>query len=111
MSTPDSTLLVVYAGQLQDPRSVRRCPGVYDVHHISDEFKLVSVNGNRDGQLSKLAERFWSQKLSFHHGPCSVEGEEQLESVAKFLVSQGVSFMRGGVFNLAAALTHLEGWA
>ena len=31
-------------------------------------------------------------------GPCSVEGEEQLESVAKFLVSQGVSFMRGGVF-------------
>ena len=41
VSTPDSTLLVVYAGQLQDPRSDRRCPGVSDVHHISDEFKCI----------------------------------------------------------------------
>lgn len=99
VSTPDSTLLVVYAGQLQDPRSVRRCPGVYDVHHISDEFKLVSSQWKQGRSTVKIGGNDFGPK-SFHSimGPCSVEGEEQLESVAKFLVSQGVSFMRGGVF-------------
>jgi len=31
-------------------------------------------------------------------GPCSVESEEQVETVAKFLVEQGVKLIRGGAF-------------
>jgi 3-deoxy-7-phosphoheptulonate synthase len=31
-------------------------------------------------------------------GPCSIEDEEKTETVARFLASQGVKIMRGGVF-------------
>jgi len=31
-------------------------------------------------------------------GPCSVESEEQMESVARFLAAHGVRFLRGGAF-------------
>jgi len=31
-------------------------------------------------------------------GPCSVESEQQMEAVARFLAAQGVRFLRGGAF-------------
>tara|TARA_B100000989_G_scaffold56339_2_gene38046 strand:+ start:4013 stop:5026 length:1014 start_codon:yes stop_codon:yes gene_type:complete len=97
--TADSTLLVVHSGQLQDPRSIRQCPGVRDVHHISDEFKLVSSQW-KQGRSTVTARGvdFGPNHFQFMMGPCSVEGEEQLEAVAKFLKSHDVALMRGGVF-------------
>ena len=93
VSTPDSTLLVVYAGQLKDPRSVRRCPGVSDVHHISDEFKLVSSQWKQGRSTVKIGGNDFGPK-SFHSimGPCSVEGPEQLESICQVPCISGSVF-------------------
>ena len=97
--TPDSTLFVVYAGQLPDPRRIRQCPGVKDVHHISDNFKLVSSQWKQGRSTVHVGEvPFGPDDFHMIMGPCSVENEDQLEAVAQFLVSQGVRMIRGGVF-------------
>lgn len=83
-----------------DIRRVGQCSGVLDVHVVTDAFKLVSRKWKaaptevvidetasiKEGQLTIIA------------GPCSIESREQVASVASFLQSQGVRFMRGGVF-------------
>ena len=97
--TPDSTLFVVYAGQLPDPRRIRQCPGVKDVHHISDNFKLVSSQWKQGRSTVHVGEvPFGPDDFHMIMGPCSVESEDQLEAVAQFLVSRGVRMIRGGVF-------------
>jgi len=99
VQTVDSTMFVVYSGDLPDPRRIRQCPGVRDVHRISDDFKLVSSQWKQGRSTVTAGEvDFGPRDFQWIMGPCSVEGEDQLESVAAFLSSQGVRMMRGGVF-------------
>ena len=99
VQTADSTMFVVYAGDLPDPRRIRQCPGVRDVHRISDDFKLVSSQWKQGRSTVRAGEvDFGPRDFQLIMGPCSVEGEDQLESVAAFLAAQGVSMMRGGVY-------------
>ena len=71
--TPDSTLFVVYAGQLPDPRRIRQCPGVKDVHHISDNFKLVSSQWKQGRSTVHVGEvPFGPDDFHMIMGPCSV---------------------------------------
>ena len=111
VQTVDSTMFVVYSGDLPDPRRIRQCPGVRDVHRISDDFKLVSSQWKQGRSTVTAGEvDFGPRDFQWIMGPCSVEGEDQLESVAAFLSSQGVRMMRGACSNREAALTRFAAW-
>jgi len=83
-----------------DIRAIGNLAGVADIHIVSDDFKLVSrtwkVHPTRidlgDGVV--IAEG----NMAIMAGPCSIESEEQIESVVQHLLENNVSIMRGVVY-------------
>lgn len=83
-----------------DIRRIGSLQGVSDVHRVSDAYKLVSRKWKVAPTVIDLGDgvRIGAGDFAFMLGPCSLESPEQIESVAKFLVSKGVRIMRGGAF-------------
>lgn len=83
-----------------DIRAVGAIPGVVDVHRVSDTYQLVSRSWRVHPTTIDLGDGVTVSEGggTIMMGPCSVETPEQLESVARFLVSEGVRIIRGGVF-------------
>lgn len=83
-----------------DIRKIGSLPGVRDVHHVTDNYKLVSrkwkVNPTRIdlGDDVVLGEG----RLGLMAGPCSIENEAQIEATLLHLKEQGIHIMRGGVY-------------
>ncbi|MBC5628004.1 3-deoxy-7-phosphoheptulonate synthase [Clostridium sp. NSJ-6] len=82
-----------------DPCYIEANPYVERVMHVQEHFKkanrmfhpedsIIDVNGNTIG----------GRKISVIAGPCSVETEEQIITVAKDVKKYGASFLRGGAF-------------
>lgn len=69
------------------------------MHVVSDTYKLVSRKWKQNTTAIPVGNtEVGAGELALMAGPCSVENQEQLEVIADFLVSQGIKFMRGGVF-------------
>lgn len=83
-----------------DIRTVGAIPGVVDVHRVSDTYQLVSRSWRVHPTTIDLGDGVTITEGggTIMMGPCSVETPEQLESVARFLVSEGIRIIRGGVF-------------
>lgn len=83
-----------------DIRRVGAIEGVTDVHRVVDSYQLVSRSWRVHPTKIDLGDGVTISEGSgtIMMGPCSVESPEQLESVARFLVGEGVSIIRGGVF-------------
>jgi len=83
-----------------DIRRIGSLFGVRDVHRVSDAYKLVSRKWKVAPTVIDLGDgvNIGTGDFSFMLGPCSLESEKQIESVAKFLVANGVRIMRGGAF-------------
>lgn len=83
-----------------DIRRIGSLKGVSDVHRVSDAYKLVSRKWKVASTEIDLGDgvKIGGGDFAFMLGPCSLESPEQMESVAKFLVSKGVRIMRGGAF-------------
>lgn len=83
-----------------DIRHIGAMPGVKDVHRVTDSYKLVSrkwkVNPTAidlgDGVVIKEGD------FSLMAGPCSIEGEEQIDQTIEILKKHNVKIMRGGVY-------------
>ncbi|SCI97425.1 Phospho-2-dehydro-3-deoxyheptonate aldolase [uncultured Clostridium sp.] len=82
-----------------DPCYIEANPHVERVMHVQEPFKkanrmfhpedsIIDVNGNTIG----------GRKISIIAGPCSVETEEQIITVAEDVKKYGASFLRGGAF-------------
>ncbi len=82
-----------------DPCYIEANPYVERVMHVQEPFKkanrmfhpedsIIDVNGNTIG----------GRKISIIAGPCSVETEEQILTVAKDVKKYGATFLRGGAF-------------
>ena len=82
-----------------DPCYIEANPYVERVMHVQEPFKkanrmfhpedsIIDVNGNTIG----------GRKISIIAGPCSVETEEQILTVAEDVKKYGASFLRGGAF-------------
>lgn len=100
VKTQHGAYLVAPLNREIDLRTVGHFEGVTDVHRVTDAYKLVSrrwkvgrtaidLNGMKIGGDSELV---------IGAGPCSIEGEEQIEKVLGHLVSNGITLMRGGIF-------------
>ncbi|MBD7910264.1 MULTISPECIES: 3-deoxy-7-phosphoheptulonate synthase [Clostridium] len=72
---------------------------VEKVMHVAEPFKkanrmfhpepsIIDVNGNKIG----------GNKIAMIAGPCSVESEEQITSIAEDVKKSGANFLRGGAF-------------
>ena len=89
VSTPDSTLLVVYAGQLQDPEAFVDAPAFTMFITFQMNSNWSAVNGNRDGQLSKLAGTILVPKA--------------------FIPSWGLAVLRGGTTRIGCQVPCVSG--
>ena len=83
-----------------DIRQIGRLPGVADIHHVSDDYKLVSRKWKVKRTVIDLGDnvQIGNGALSIMAGPCSIESEAQIEATIAHLKKNKVSIMRGGVF-------------
>ena len=83
-----------------DIREVGHLQGVKDVHRVSDNYKLVSNKWKTQNTVIDLGKdvRIGDGSVALMAGPCSVESEEQMESITKHLVKNNIKIMRGGVY-------------
>jgi 3-deoxy-7-phosphoheptulonate synthase len=82
-----------------DFEDVRRLPGVQDVVKISAPYKLAS-RAFRAERTEVMAGGvpLGGTKIGIMAGPCAVESEEQVETVAGALARAGATILRGGAY-------------
>jgi len=83
-----------------DIRSLGNLSGIIDIHRVSDAYKLVSKKWKVDNTVIQLGDNvtLGGNELAIMAGPCSIEGEEQIESTVAHLVKNNIKIMRGGVY-------------
>lgn len=82
-----------------DVRVIGEIEGVKDVFRVNDSYKLVSSKWKVDNTIINLGDgvTIGGKDFAIMAGPCSIENEEQVESIVKSLIKNNVKIMRGGV--------------
>ena len=80
--------------------NVTRLPGVKEILRVSKPYKRVSREFKPDSTLVKINNDviFGSEKAVIVAGPCGVESEEQIRTIAKGIKELGADMLRGGAF-------------
>jgi 3-deoxy-7-phosphoheptulonate synthase len=83
-----------------DIREIGHLPGILDIHIVSDSYKLVSNKWKVDQTVIDLGDgiKIGGGEFAIMAGPCSIEGEENIEKTISHLKENGISIMRGGVY-------------
>jgi 3-deoxy-7-phosphoheptulonate synthase len=83
-----------------DIRELGFMPGIRDIHIVSDNYKLVSRKWKVDYTTIDLGDgvKIANGDLAIITGPCSIEGEQQINETLEHCRENGVKMMRGGVF-------------
>jgi 3-deoxy-7-phosphoheptulonate synthase len=83
-----------------DTRDIELLDGVREVLRISAPYKLASRQFRPEGSVIQLGKgvAVGGEQVVVAAGPCSVESEEQMESVASYVSKLGVRVLRGGAF-------------
>ena len=82
-----------------DHRQIELLPGVAEVVRVTEPFKLASHAFKREGSIFDIGGvKIGGNEVVIMAGPCSVENEEQIFSIAKIVSEAGVKIMRGGAF-------------
>lgn len=83
-----------------DIRRIGNLEGVADIHKVTDSYKLVSKKWRvKDSEIDLGNHAIINREsLTIMAGPCSIENEKQVETIANHLVKNNVSIMRGGVY-------------
>lgn len=83
-----------------DIRQIGRLRGIKDIHHVSDDTKLVSQKWKTHKTVIQLSDgvSIGNGELSIMSGPCSIESEKQIEDTVEHLLENNIRIMRGGVF-------------
>ncbi len=83
-----------------DSGRLEALPGVLQVIHVSQPYKQVSREWKAENTIIELANgtRIGAEEIVLMAGPCSVESEAQIMSIAERLKKAGVTVLRGGAF-------------
>ena len=83
-----------------EPRDIELLEGVGKVMRISAPYKIASREFRAERTVVTLGEdiAIGSDRVVVMAGPCSVESEEQMESVAAIVAEAGLKVLRGGAF-------------
>ena len=74
-------------------------PGVEQILHVLKPYKLASRDFHPDDTLIKVnEERIGRGNFTVIAGPCSIESTEQVETIAAYLETFNLKFIRGGAF-------------
>lgn len=97
------TVLGAVGGAPVDPRDIELLEGVREVVRISASYKLASRAFKPDGTVIKLGPpgkqiEIGGRDVVMMAGPCTVESQEQITSIAAVIKDNGVRIMRGGAF-------------
>lgn len=100
VQTHDGKYLISQFKKDFDIRNVGSLEGVMDVHMVSDSYKLVSSKWKTSNTVIDLGDgiEIGGHDLTLMAGPCSIENEEQVESIVKYLLKNNIRIMRGGVY-------------
>lgn len=95
-----------------DIRSIGNLNGIEDIHRVSDAYKLVSKKWKVNNSIIDLGDNvtIGGDELSIMAGPCSIEGEKQIETTVAHLVKNNIKIMRGGVYKPRSSPYAFRGW-
>lgn len=82
-----------------DIRQIQVLPGVANVYRITEPFKLASRTFKPEGTVVSVnGVAIGGPEVVVMAGPCSVETETQIYTIAKHVAGQGAKILRGGAF-------------
>jgi len=83
-----------------DLRKFELLPGVLYVHRITVPYKLAGRAFRSEGTVVEFANgaTIGGEKVAVIAGPCAIENEEQIHTIAKRVKAVGAGFLRGGAF-------------
>jgi 3-deoxy-7-phosphoheptulonate synthase len=83
-----------------DTRDIELIEGVAEVLRISAPYKLASRHFRPEGSVIQLGKgvTVGGREVVVMAGPCSIESEEQIETIAARVASMGAKALRGGAF-------------
>jgi len=82
-----------------DHRQIELLDGVAEVVRVTDPFKLASRAFKREGSVFDIGGvKIGGPEVIVMAGPCSVETEEQVFKIAKYVKDSGAKILRGGAF-------------
>ncbi len=82
-----------------DTRKVKILDGVAEVYRITEPFKLASRSFQKDNTEIKIKDVvIGGNEVIMMAGPCSVENEDQIFTIAEIVSKAGAKILRGGAF-------------
>ncbi len=82
-----------------DPRELQVLAGVKEVLKISKPYKLVSRSFRHEDTVVEVGDvRVGGREVVLMAGPCGVESEEQIHTIAGHVAAAGARVLRGGAF-------------
>ncbi len=82
-----------------DTRKVQVLEGVAEVYRITEPFKLASRTFKKEDTKIKIGDvEVGGNDVIIMAGPCSVESEKQIFTIAEVVAKAGAKILRGGAF-------------
>lgn len=82
-----------------DHRQIELLPGVAEVLRITEPYKLASRTFKREGSIFDIGGlELGGNSVVVMAGPCAVENEEQIFTIAEAVARSGARILRGGAF-------------
>ncbi len=82
-----------------DHRQIELLPGVAEVLRITEQYKLASRAFKREGSVFDVGGvKLGGDPVVVMAGPCAVESEAQIFTIAKIVAQEGGRILRGGAF-------------
>ena len=82
-----------------DLRKIKILEGVSAVYRVTEPFKLASRGYKKENTIIKIGEVILgSNEIVTIAGPCAVESEKQVMTIAKVVKDAGAKILRGGAF-------------
>ncbi|RMD96930.1 MAG: 3-deoxy-7-phosphoheptulonate synthase [Calditrichaeota bacterium] len=82
-----------------DPRTIEVLDGVHEVLRITEPYKLAGRTFHAEDTRIKIKDvEIGGNEVVVMAGPCSVESEEQIDTIAAAVKKAGAKILRGGAF-------------
>jgi 3-deoxy-7-phosphoheptulonate synthase len=82
-----------------DHRQIQVLPGVDEVYRVTEPYKLANRTFKPEGSVIDVkGVKIGGNEVVIMAGPCAVESEEQLLTVAEHVSKNGAKILRGGAF-------------
>lgn len=94
----------------RDSYTLKKSDLVEEIIHIEEPFKRANriLNPN-DSVINVSGQTIGGKKIALIAGPCSVEGESQINCIAEDVKNGGANFLRGGAFKPRTSPYNFQG--